>query len=178
METPNNSLIPSDSTQMGLTHIKQRLDSDETIICATRPHWIVMVPGSLIAAVLGVTGVGLMGNHGLLRVAAVLLATTGSLLYMIVFSMRSATEIAMTNKRLLVIAGLARTQFTDVHLSDIADVTVAQSIVGRSLGFGTVIMHKRTGKSMRIVNVEDAKEFEDRVKQQIGPITEIPRDLV
>ena len=154
---------------MRLEYIEKQLEPGEEINYSARAHWVVMLPGTLIAAVLGVTGVGLCGNHGLLRALAAMLMVTSMMLYTIVLSKRAATEIALTNRRLLFKEGLANYRSTETLLSEIDNVTVVQSALGRILGYGTVIVLDKAGNYEQIIDVENPKGLQTHVERQKHP---------
>lgn len=130
-----------------------------------------MLWGTIVAAILGVVGVGLLINRGLLRAVAVALSVSATVIFTIVFSKRAATEIALTNKRVIVKEGLAQYRVTEMLLSDIENVVVEQSPAGRRLGFGTVVVREKTGKYERIDRVADPLEFQHQLKQQTAEQT-------
>jgi len=53
---------------------------------------------------------------------------------------RRTSEFAVTNKRVLIKTGLVRRHSLETLLSKIESIGVAQSILGRILGFGTIVI--------------------------------------
>jgi len=72
-------------------------------------------------------------------------ASSSAALFCIGLLKRSVTEMAVTNKRVIVKTGLAERRTTEILLSRIESVVVDEPAMGRILGYGTVIVRGTGG---------------------------------
>jgi uncharacterized membrane protein YdbT with pleckstrin-like domain len=80
---------------------------------------------------------------------------------------RNATEMTVTNKRVFVKVGLAARRTVELLLSRVESIGVQESVMGRMLGYGTVIVHG-TGGTPEVFNmIAHPLEFRTQVQQQI-----------
>lgn len=81
--------------------------------------------------------------HWLSGIAAAL----GVLVIVIALVRRSSTELAVTNRRVIAKFGLVARSTVEMNLAKIESVRVEQTVMGRLLGFGSVIV-TGTGSTM------------------------------
>jgi uncharacterized membrane protein YdbT with pleckstrin-like domain len=60
---------------------------------------------------------------------------------------RSATELAVTNRRVIAKFGLVRRSTVELNLSKVESIRVEQSVMGRIFGFGSIVV-TGTGSTM------------------------------
>ena len=100
-----------------MSYIDNNLSSGETVLYRTRLHWIAMVSHFITAFVVALAGAGLLfasfskihdksGDSGRLAMLGVLLLIAATVIVVLAFWKRSATEMAVTNKRVLIKVGL------------------------------------------------------------------------
>jgi uncharacterized membrane protein YdbT with pleckstrin-like domain len=112
---------------------------DEQIYLDARRHGVVLVrplSRALAIAVLGVTGFALgwplsLAGAGLLIVAA--------LTAIVAVWKWDRTHVVLTTEKLFIVHGVLRRQAAAVHLARVGSVEVDQSLLGRLLGYGTVV---------------------------------------
>jgi len=161
-----------------LSYIDKNLSSGETVLYRTRLHWIAMVSYFITAVVVALAGVGLLitsfsklnakgGASGQLAAFGLLLLVAATIIVVVAFWKRSATEMAVTNKRVLVKVGLLSRRSTQIMLSKIESVHVDQSVVGRMLSFGTIVIRGVGGTPEPFVKIADPLEFWNEVQEQI-----------
>jgi uncharacterized membrane protein YdbT with pleckstrin-like domain len=75
--------------------------------------------------------------------------------------------MAVTNKRVLIKVGLLSRRSTQIMLSKIESVHVDQSVVGRLLSFGTIVIRGVGGTPEPFVKIADPLEFWNEVQEQI-----------
>ncbi|MGA3211603.1 MAG: PH domain-containing protein [Terriglobales bacterium] len=80
---------------------------------------------------------------------------------------RSSTEMAVTNKRVLVKVGLMSRRSIEIMLSKIESVRVDQSVMGRILRFGTIVVRGVGGTPEPFADIANPLEFRRRVQEQI-----------
>jgi uncharacterized membrane protein YdbT with pleckstrin-like domain len=169
-----------------LSYVDKNLVPGETLRYQTRHHWIVLLGPVLVSLLLGVLGLGLLGESisskaahsrgsagtgigagGMAIVALILLlAAAGTLAFGI--AKRNATEMAVTNKRVLIKTGLASRKTLDLMLSRVESIGVEETVAGRMLGYGTVIVRGTGGTPEAFVLIAHPQEFRSAVQEQTG----------
>lgn len=161
-----------------MDYIEKNLVPGETVLYKTRLHWIVMVWPLLAGVLLG--GIGLVfcvggfeasGKGGsypgmiivglLLFLAAVFLAGMG-------FVRKNSTEVAVSNKRVLIKTGFVSQKSIEVLLSKVESIGVDESGLGRMLGYGSVNVRGTGGTFETFTRIAHPSEFRRQVQQQIG----------
>ncbi len=133
----------------------------------------------LIAAVLAVIGVSLLlipwnsmkggeAASGTLRWAGVACLVLGAIFFGIGLVRRSATEMAVTNKRVIVKSGLADRRTIELLLQRIESIAVEEPALGRLLGYGTVIVRGTGGTPEVFPQIARPLEFREQVQRQIA----------
>jgi uncharacterized membrane protein YdbT with pleckstrin-like domain len=169
-----------------LSYVEKNLVAGETLLYQTRHHWIVLLGPALLSLLLGVSGLGLLGESiasmpgksqtsgstgihagGLGIIGLILLvAAAGTLAYGI--AKRNATEMAVTNKRVLIKTGLASRRTLDVMLSRVESIGVEETVIGRLLSYGTVVVRGTGGTPEAFVLIDHPQEFRRAVQEQTG----------
>ena len=163
-----------------MSYAEKHLIAGETVHYETRLHWIVMVGHALIATVLALVGVSLLitpwrvvnggeaSSAGALRWAGVACVVVAAIFFGIGFVRRSATEMAVTNKRVIVKSGLANRRTIELLLSRIESIAVEEPALGRLLGYGTVIVRGTGGTPEVFPQIARPLEFREQVQRQIA----------
>ena len=170
-----------------MSYVDRNLVPGETLLYRTRHHWLVLV-GPVVGGVsLLVPGVALLLEAIVTRDSAGLvvgsttispkaMAITGAILVVaaiITFSYgvakRNATEMAVTNRRVLIKTGLTSRRTLDLMLSRVESIGVEESAAGRMLGYGSVIVRGTGGTPEPFLMIAHPQEFRRAVQQQIGP---------
>ena len=164
-----------------MSYVEKHLISGETIQYQTKLHWIVMLGYVAIAAVfelLAITflvvafsrskGAKSMPSQGAVYVGALICFLVGTVLFCTGLLKRNVTEMAVTNKRVIVKTGLAERRTTEILLSRIESVVVDEPAVGRILGYGTVIVRGTGGTPEVFEKIYRPLEFREQVQRQIA----------
>ena len=163
-----------------MSYAEKHLIAGETVQYETRLHWIVMVGHALIATVLALVGVSLLitpwrvvnggeaSSAGALRWAGVACVVVAAIFFGIGFVRRSVTEMAVTNKRVIVKSGLANRRTIELLLSRIESIAVEEPALGRLLGYGTVIVRGTGGTPEVFPQIARPLEFREQVQRQIA----------
>jgi uncharacterized membrane protein YdbT with pleckstrin-like domain len=80
---------------------------------------------------------------------------------------RKATEIAVTSRRVLIKKGLLTRHTTEILLSKVESVSIEESPVGQTLGFGRVTIHGTGGTPEIFDRIADPNEFRRQIQSQI-----------
>ena len=163
-----------------MSYAEKHLIAGETVQYETRLHWMVMVGHALIATVLALVGVSLLitpwrvvnggeaSSAGALRWAGVACVVVAAIFFGIGFVRRSATEMAVTNKRVIVKSGLANRRTIELLLSRIESIAIEEPALGRLLGYGTVIVRGTGGTPEVFPQIARPLEFREQVQLQIA----------
>jgi uncharacterized membrane protein YdbT with pleckstrin-like domain len=162
-----------------LSYAEKHLIAGETVQYETRLHWIVMLGHALIAAVLALVGLSLLitpwssVKGGEVASDALRWAGAASLLVAAIFFgiglvRRNATEMAVTNKRVIVKSGLANRRTIELLLPRIESIAVEEPALGRLLGYGTVIVRGTGGTPEVFPQIARPLEFREQVQRQIA----------
>ena len=158
----------------------------ETLIYKTRHHWAVLLGPALVAVLLFAAGVGLLvglyaekngkaaqgannsaATEGMTAAGAILLvAAIATFAYGL--AKRNATEMAVTNRRVLIKTGMASRRTLDLMLSRVESIGVEETFLGRMLGYGSVIVRGTGGTPEPFVMIAHPQEFRRNVQEQIG----------
>jgi uncharacterized membrane protein YdbT with pleckstrin-like domain len=163
-----------------LSYAEKHLIAGEIVQYETQLHWIVMLGHALIAAVLALVGVSLLitpwssvnsgaaSSAGALRWVGVACLVVATIFFGIGFVRRSATEMAVTNKRVIVKSGLANRRTIELLLPRIESIAIEEPALGRLLGYGTVIVRGTGGTPEVFPQIARPLEFREQVQRQIA----------
>jgi uncharacterized membrane protein YdbT with pleckstrin-like domain len=161
-----------------MSYVRKHLLEGETIVYETRLHWIILVAPVVLALLFALTGVGMFvlsaratGDHaaahqptmilGAIFLGIALLALLRGIL------VRNATEMTVTNRRVFIKVGMAARRTVELLLSRVESIGVEESVIGRMLGYGTVIVHGTGGTPEIFRMIDRPLEFRTQVQQQI-----------
>ncbi len=169
-----------------MSYVEKNLVPGENLLYQTRHHWIVLIGPLLLAVVLGVPGLWLLfeaaakrpeleeyasrvpgGKLTALVVGVVLLAVAVVHL-MWGMAKRNATEMAVTNRRVLIKTGMGNRRTLDMMLSRVESIGVEETMWGRMMGYGSVVVRGTGGTPEPFVKIAHPQEFRRQVQQQIG----------
>jgi len=170
-----------------MSYVAKNLVPGETLLFETRHHWIVLLGPLLVSLLLGVPGAfllaGALATKSGKQVPAFVseigpqgLAVVGGILVVVALAIfsyglakRNATEMAVTNRRVLIKTGMASRRTLDMMLSKVESIGVEQTFMGRMLGCGSVIVRGTGGTPESFVNIARPEQFRRSVQEQIVP---------
>jgi uncharacterized membrane protein YdbT with pleckstrin-like domain len=130
-----------------MPYVTRVLQPGETVVYMTKLHWVIYwraIALLLIAIGLGVAASYTLSNPNLtlgLRIAAAIFALLALWSALRAFVRRATTELAVTDQRVIYKTGLLSRHTHEMNRIRVQYVTVHQSLLGRILGYGTVIVH-------------------------------------
>jgi hypothetical protein len=161
-----------------MSYVEKHLIEGETVIYATGLHWIVLIRSFVWALLLGGAGVVLLvfssrnrndasgAATPMLAGGIVLLVVAGAIMIAGIMK-RNATEMAVTDKRVIVKVGVATRKTFELLLQKVESIGVEEPVMGRMLGYGTVVVHGTGGSPEPFDKVAHPIEFRKQVQQQI-----------
>ena len=169
-----------------MSYVEKSLVPGETLLYQTRHHWMVLLGPLLISVLFAALGVGCLAElvaakegKGMLvgvsensvratEFGGVLLVVAAIAVFAFGLAKRNATEMAVTNKRVLIKTGMGSRRTLDLMLSRVESIGVEESFWGRMLGFGSVIVRGTGGTPESFVMISHPQQFRRNVQEQIG----------
>ncbi len=134
---------------MGYT--EDQLATNETIVYRTKQHWMAPILGTITGVIIVIVGILLFGFQltmptdgfmGLLRTlafwASLILVVVGVVWVGYHYVEWWVEDYAVTNQKVLKVAGLMSKRTSGAALEKINDVVMEQGPLGRALGYGTL----------------------------------------
>jgi uncharacterized membrane protein YdbT with pleckstrin-like domain len=162
-----------------MSYVESNLVPGETVIYQTRLHWVVMLwhiilgcfllvlPGALLLYYArSQTGLEIRALH-IMEGAAALLVVSGITAILVGMVKRNATEMAVTNRRVVIKTGLASRKTIEMLLNKVESIEVSETTSGRMLGYGTIVVIGTGGTPQPFHKVAHPLEFRSQVQQQI-----------
>ncbi len=158
-----------------MSYVESNLIPGETVLYKTGLHWVVLIGPILIGVIFGLPGLGLFissiaeksDSATAMRVGGLLFAMIAAVSILSGFLARKATEIAVTNKRLIIKTGFLRRKTFELLLSKVESIGVDEELMGRMLGYGTVVVRGTGGTPEPFSKIGHPLEFRRQVQQQI-----------
>jgi uncharacterized membrane protein YdbT with pleckstrin-like domain len=162
-----------------VSYAEKHLIAGEQVQYETRLHWIVMLGHTVIAAILAAAGAALIvapwnkvngaAEYAIpLRWAGAAAVALAVIFFSIGLVRRNATEMAVTNRRVMVKTGLANRRTVELLLPRIESVVVEEPAMGRILGYGTVIVRGTGGTPEVFPQIAHPLQFREQVQRQIA----------
>ena len=158
-----------------MKYVTRVLQPGETVVYATTLHWLVYFRavillligiGLLVASQYVITGNSPQFNQYLtlaLQIAAGVFFLFAIFAALRALIRRATTELAITDRRVIYKAGLLRRHTIEINRSKVETVGVNQSILGRMLGFGTVIVRGTGGSFEPIPFIAEPLTFRNYI---------------
>ncbi|MBV8165774.1 MAG: PH domain-containing protein [Alphaproteobacteria bacterium] len=130
-----------------MAYYKKVLQADESVKTLGQLHWIIHIK-ALLAAGAGLIALGFLGHPSLAPYAPVAAAAcfVAALLFFIAtWIRRVTTEIVVTDRRIIYKRGLIARRTEEMNITKVETVDVDQSILGRILGYGTILIRGTGG---------------------------------
>lgn len=162
-----------------MSYVDSNLASGESVVYETRLHWVVMFSQLLLGILLFVLpGIVLFsyalestaiepGNVHLMQGGGAILLIVGIVIILLGMIRRNATEMAVTNRRVVIKTGLASRRTIEMLLNKVESIEVNETAFGRMLGFGTIVVIGTGGTLEPFHKMAHPLEFRNHVQQQI-----------
>ena len=128
-----------------MSYVNSVLQQGESVRHIARISWVTYLPGLLLWALAGILA-GILPReqnfyHYVILFVAIVVFAIGAILLARAWFHRVTTEIAVTDRRVIYKCGFVRRYTVEMHMDKVESVDVDQSILGRMLDFGDVIIH-------------------------------------
>jgi uncharacterized membrane protein YdbT with pleckstrin-like domain len=127
-----------------MRYVDRVLQEGERVLYVAQISRVLYVPAFLMWAVAGALLFLVSAPPGIrvfVVIGAVLIFGIGVLSFLRAWFHRVTTEIAVTDRRVIYKRGLVRRYTVEMHMDKVESVDVDQSIWGRVLNYGDVIVH-------------------------------------
>jgi uncharacterized membrane protein YdbT with pleckstrin-like domain len=151
-----------------MSYVTKNLVRGESLIYETGVHWSVLFWPVLIALILvgGAIVCILQKDPNFLYAGAGLLVL--ALVIVVVAAIkRRATEIAVTNRRVVIKTGIANRRSLEIMLPKVESIGITEPFMGRVLGYGTVVIHGTGGTPEPFDKIAHPAEFRKHVQEQV-----------
>jgi len=161
-----------------MSYVQNNLNPGERILYATHLHWMVLIRSILWDTIFSVAGLALVvwafagkhterGEAQAVGIAGLLLILFGCAILAISQVRRNATEMAVTNKRIIIKVGFLTKRTVELFLTKVESVGVEQTLFGRMLGYGSITVRGTGGTNEPFSHVANPMEFRRQVQHQI-----------
>ena len=149
-------------------YIEKNLITGERIVFRTGKHWIVLLAPALFGGFLVYLGLFMLiaAKDDRTTGMALFIAGCGALVFALAVMSRNATQMAVTNKRVIVKDGVLRNRTIELLLPKVESIDVDRSLLGRMLGYGSIIVRGTGGTTEPFSRVLSPLEFRRQVQQQ------------
>ena len=151
-----------------MKYVVRVLQPGESLVYLTSFHWLVYLRAIvlLIIALVLLIASAMQSHEGLqtgfkIGAAAFALLALGSWLHAVL--RRITTELAVTDRRVIYKTGLFQRHTMEMNRSKVETVGVNQSILGRMLGYGTIVVRGTGGSFEPIRFIADPLTFRSHI---------------
>ncbi len=159
-------------------YIENNLIPGEQILFKTRLHSITVLFRALLGGIIALLGLfclyksmaGRDDPHAQFRIWAIfggILIVMGVVSVILAILKRNATEMAVTNRRILIKTGILSRRSIELLLSRVESILITESFMGRMLGYGSVVVRGTGGTPEPFDYIARPKEFRRCVQEQI-----------
>jgi PH (Pleckstrin Homology) domain-containing protein len=153
-----------------MSYIDESLAANEAVVYRARFHW-VQKAGTYIAWILlnvmALVCVALVPGRLALLVAG-MIAALGLIHFAAMMIHFWTTEVGVTNQRFIFKRGWLRRVTDELQLSAIEEVNLKQSVLGRLLGYGRLILHGTGVNDIRLPLLADPVGLRRALQESMG----------
>ena len=149
-----------------MSYVRKVLQEGEQIAYETKLSWAMYVPGVLVllAAVVAFAIVrALLDNPWWGDSVGIVLAVVGLYLVATEWFKRWTTEIAITDRRVILKTGFIRRDTIEMSIQKVESVDVEQSLLGRMLDYGDVVIRGTGAGLAPIRKIDRPLQFRSHV---------------
>ena len=151
-----------------MKYVEQVLQPGETVIYATSLHWLVYLRAIvlLVIALICLLVAGSFNSPVVLLALQIIAALFGFVALLSALGAlirRATTELAVTDRRVIFKTGVLQRHSMEINRSKVETVGVDQSILGRLLSYGTVIVRGTGGSFEPIAYIGDPLTFRSHI---------------
>ncbi|MGH7045266.1 MAG: PH domain-containing protein [Stellaceae bacterium] len=152
-----------------MSYVRRVLQPGERVVYETRLHWLIYLRAILaliVCIALIICAFVASGRPNLslaLKIAAVIFALLTLSAALQAFIRRTTTELAVTDHRVIYKTGLLSRHTLEMNRGKVESVDVNQTILGRVLGYGTIIVRGTGGSLEPMRRIADPLTFRTHI---------------
>jgi uncharacterized membrane protein YdbT with pleckstrin-like domain len=146
-----------------MSYVDSNLLEGERVVYRTRLHWKLFVAPILFAIVVSVP-LAWLGLYGTWSPFAWIPLGLAILWLVSAFIKRQTSEFVVTNKRVLMKVGVFTTRSIELLLNKVEAITVHQSLTGRVLGYGDIVLTGSGGTKEPFSTIQSPLAFRNAVQ--------------
>ena len=149
-----------------MSYVNQNLMPDEQVIYKGNVHWYVLVRGLtflVFGATLFISSNGFFVAIGALAFAVGIGAVIQGFIYM------RTTELVVTTRRIIAKFGFIKRNTVELSHDKVESLNVAQSLIGRLLDFGTVLVNGTGGNAAPVPAIAQPLSFRRAALKVLEP---------
>jgi uncharacterized membrane protein YdbT with pleckstrin-like domain len=144
-----------------MSYVDRVLEPDETVLYSTRLHWRSHLPAILLLVLaIGCAIAGAeIGNHLPLFAGAAVFLVLAIASWIPAAIRRSSSEFVVTDRRVILKRGIFGRHTIEMNRTKVESVDVDQTLMGRIMGYGTVVVRGTGGGLEPIRNIAHPMRF-------------------
>jgi len=162
-------------------YLEQYLIPGEEVRYRAQLHWSTVLRPILLGSLLDLIGVACMigwaagkerasAGSAAFLIGGVLFLVGGGLVLAAGLVRRASTEIVVTTRRVLIKTGILERRTVELLLSKIESVDVTETVPGRVMGFGKVVLRGTGGTPESFERIADPLEFRRQIQSQVDAL--------
>jgi membrane protein YdbS with pleckstrin-like domain len=167
-------LAKGDSTRIRgpMSYIDANLLPGEQVVYRTRLHWLLFMAPVLFTVVVLLPAAWFVVNGAWSHFAWIpLVLALGVLL--VTYIKRRGSDFAVTNKRVMMKMGVFSTRSIELLLNKIEAIAVNQSFLGRTLGYGDIVITGSGGSRETFSRIQGPLAF----RRAVQSVADLPSNL-
>ena len=148
-----------------MSYIKANLNSGEKINNFTKPsikpvivQTVILLPVIFFSSYVIFEGATIASVIGTVLIVGLILVFEMIKIYV--------SEFAITNKRVISKLGLIRRDVEEMNLKSIESVNLKQSIIGRILNYGSIVISGRGSSQVTFKDIDDPVQIRKKIKHK------------
>jgi len=152
-----------------MRYVRRVLQPGETIVYTAKLHWIVYLWAIFLLIVCFVLAIAAWSQNDkpnislALAIAAVIFALLALSSAFRAFIRRTTTELAITDRRVIYKTGLIARHTIEMNRRQVESVDVNQTILGRMIGYGTIIVRGTGGSLEPMHRIDSPLTFRNHI---------------
>jgi uncharacterized membrane protein YdbT with pleckstrin-like domain len=149
-----------------MSYVQSVLQPDERVKYITDIHWMIFIPGIgllVLAALFFLLALSTTSAFAFWAVVAAILFIMAAGLLLSAWFQRITTEIAVTDRRIIYKRGFISRRTIEMEMDKVESVDVDQSVMGRILNYGDIIIRGVGVGIEPLKNIEAPIEFRNHV---------------
>ena len=147
-----------------MSYIDRNLIEGERVVYRTRLHWLVFAMPILVTVVVLLPAAWFLFENANWQSFAWVPLVLALLVLLPAFVKRQSSDFAVTNKRVMMKVGVFHTRSVELLLGKIEAVAVDQSLTGRLLGYGDIIVTGSGGTTETFSGIQSPLNFRRAVQ--------------